>query len=422
MHWFRNDLRLTDNPALSSHISAETLLLIYLMPKPRAWCNLNGIGTQRDRFLRESLQELKQSLREIGQDLMVLDGSPELVIPSLVERFGITEISVSESSGFHERKSLDYLDKKLEIPISRYRGNSLFDENDLPYTLGELPRVFSKFRRAVEKISKCRNITPAKKNTPSLPPPPAADYEQIPGSEQRPHPALPIRGGRSGGLRRLRQFIFDHQNILHYKLTRNCLNGLDGSSTLSPWLANGNLSVREVCDAINQFELTTAANESTYWLFFELLWREFFYWREKADGANLFRLRGFSPKVPIVTYDPRQFARWAAGDTTYPIVNALMRQLQATGWMTNRGRQIAASCWINECQGDWRYGAAFFEKHLIDYDVGSNYGNWQYIAGVGSDPRGGRHFNIERQTLDHDPNGVFVAKWGGGHVRRSRYL
>ena len=100
-------------------------------------------------------------------------------------------------------------------------------------------------------------------------------------------------------------------------------------------------------------------------------------------------------------------------DTNYPIVNALMRQLVATGWMSNRGRQIAASCLINELDGDWRFGAAFFEKHLIDYDVGSNYGNWQYIAGVGSDPRGGRHFNLVKQTADHDPNGIFIAKWGG---------
>jgi deoxyribodipyrimidine photo-lyase len=90
-----------------------------------------------------------------------------------------------------------------------------------------------------------------------------------------------------------------------------------------------------------------------------------------------------------------------------------MRQLVATGWMSNRGRQIAASCLINELDGDWRFGAAFFEKHLIDYDVSSNYGNWQYIAGVGSDPRGGRHFNLSKQTAEHDPSGLFIAKWGG---------
>ena len=88
-----------------------------------------------------------------------------------------------------------------------------------------------------------------------------------------------------------------------------------------------------------------------------------------------------------------------------------MHQLVQTGWMSNRGRQIVASCLVNELGLDWRYGAAFFEKHLVDYDVASNYGNWQYIAGVGCDPRGGRHFNLEKQAEIFDPDGVFL-----GHV------
>jgi deoxyribodipyrimidine photo-lyase len=198
-----------------------------------------------------------------------------------------------------------------------------------------------------------------------------------------------------------------------YKQTRNCLDGFDGSSTFSPWLANGNLSVREVAHCIFDFERARVSNESTYWLFFELLWREFFYWRAEVDGKSMFMLSGKTGKPRRSTFEPRNFARWCAGDTNYPIVNALMRQLVATGWMSNRGRQIAASCLINELDGDWRFGAAFFEKHLIDYDVGSNYGNWQYIAGVGSDPRGGRHFNLSKQTAEHDPSGLFIAKWGG---------
>jgi len=103
-------------------------------------------------------------------------------------------------------------------------------------------------------------------------------------------------------------------------------------------------------------------------------------------------------------------------------VNALMHQLVATGWMTNRGRQIAASYLVNELNHDWRYGAAFFEKHLIDYDVGSNYGNWQYIAGVGTDPRGGRHFNIDKQAAQYDPDGHFTTKWDGYRAAQPRYV
>ena len=90
-----------------------------------------------------------------------------------------------------------------------------------------------------------------------------------------------------------------------------------------------------------------------------------------------------------------------------------MRQLLETGWMSNRGRQIAASCLVNDLGIEWRYGAAFFEKHLLDYDMASNYGNWQYLAGVGADPRGGRYFNLEKQTRLYDPQEEFISKWGG---------
>ncbi len=121
------------------------------------------------------------------------------------------------------------------------------------------------------------------------------------------------------------------------------------------------------------------------------------------------------------TFEPRAFARWCQGDTDYPLVNALMRQLLATGWMSNRGRQLAASCLVNELGLDWRYGAAFFERHLVDYDVASNYGNWQYIAGVGCDPRGGRHFDLAAQARQHDPDGVFTHKWEGFRPAQPHY-
>ena len=99
-----------------------------------------------------------------------------------------------------------------------------------------------------------------------------------------------------------------------------------------------------------------------------------------------------------------------------------MQQLVATGWCSNRGRQIAASCLVNELQLDWRYGAAFFEKHLIDYDVACNYGNWQYLAGVGADPRGGRHFDLEKQTQTYDPEGTFTRKWHGERPKQPRFV
>lgn len=418
LHWFQNDLRLADNPALASARSADSLLCVYLLPRPRPWCNLTGLGPQRDRFLRETLQELKTELQQLGQELMVLEGSPELVLPSVVERFGIEYVTTSFTAGWYESQGAAFLQERLPVPLEVFRGNTLFNSEQLPFAMEELPNTFSPFRRKVEKQAIDRPLSAPE----ALPPPPAAQFDAIPRAAASPHPGLPLPGGSKAGLRRLNQFLFQHHGIVDYKQTRNDLDGLAGSSTLSPWLANGAVSVRTIAHDIFRYEREHTANDSTYWLYFELLWREFFHWRAVADGAALFRQSGRHSKRLLTTFEPRHFARWCAGDTDYPLVNALMRQLVATGWMSNRGRQIAASCLINELGLDWRYGAAFFEQQLIDYDVGSNYGNWQYIAGVGSDPRGGRHFNLEKQAAQFDPDAVFTAKWEGFRAAQPHYV
>ena len=106
------------------------------------------------------------------------------------------------------------------------------------------------------------------------------------------------------------------------------------------------------------------------------------------------------------------FARWCAGDTGEPLVDAGMRELQATGQLSNRARQNVAS-WLARTAGiDWRWGAAWFEQHLLDYDVGPNWGNWQYVAGVGNDPRN-RTFNVRAQAERYDPDGAYRARWLG---------
>ena len=418
LYWFRNDLRLQDHPGLAAAAQADELLLVFLRPKPRPWCNLQGLGAQRARFLTETIAELNRALGEQGQRLMVLDGSPELVLPDLVRDYAIDTLHLSHCPGSYEARAVKTLRGKLDIPVGEHGANRLFAQAAIHTTFDTLPATFSPFRRKVEKRLQPQPPMPSPR---TLPPPPAAAFNAIPAASARPDPALPLRGGRAAGERRLRQFL-DDGGIRRYKETRNCLDPLDGSSTLSPWLANGSLSVREVAAAIAAHEREHGANESTYWLYFELLWREYFHWRADQDGAALFRPGGRDRRIHHCTFEPRNFARWCAGDTDFPLVNALMHQLVSTGWMSNRGRQIAASCLVNEYGIDWRYGAAFFEKHLIDFDVASNYGNWQYIAGVGADPRGGRHFDVDKQAAQYDPDGVFTAKWDGHRPAQPRYV
>lgn len=130
---------------------------------------------------------------------------------------------------------------------------------------------------------------------------------------------------------------------------------------------------------LQRYEAVHGANDSTYWIFFELLWREYFYWYARRYGAKLFRFSGIGEKnrSPV---SMRSALQWKHGETPFPIVNACMRQLNQTGYMSNRGRQLVASCLVHELGLDWRYGAAYFETQLVDYDVGSNWGNWQYLA------------------------------------------
>jgi deoxyribodipyrimidine photo-lyase len=168
LYWFQNDLRLDDNPTLSSTLDADSLLCIYLLPKPRPWCNLVGLGPQRDRFMRESLQELREQLQSLGQDLMVLEGSPELVLPAVIARFEIDHLVTESTPGWHESQALSHLRNKLDIPVTTLPGNRLFQPKQFPFSLEDYPDTFSPFRRKVEALA----ITPTLPAPKTLPPPP----------------------------------------------------------------------------------------------------------------------------------------------------------------------------------------------------------------------------------------------------------
>jgi len=189
--------------------------------------------------------------------------------------------------------------------------------------------------------------------------------------------------------------------------------GEDFSSRLSCWLATGALSVRTVYQALKACERRDGASEGSGWLFFELLWREHFRLLHLKHGRRLYRASGLPGRVRPVT-DDRALEVWRLAQTGEPLVDAGMRELAASGFLSNRMRQIVASYLVYALGGDWRGGAAWFESCLLDYDVYSNQGNWLYIAGLGTDPRGGRHFNVQRQTEQHDPDGRYRALWTDG--------
>jgi deoxyribodipyrimidine photo-lyase len=185
--------------------------------------------------------------------------------------------------------------------------------------------------------------------------------------------------------------------------------GSSYSSKLSPWLAVGCISPRLIYNEVKRYELERVSNKSTYWLIFELIWRDFFRALYGKYGTKMFQSGGAHSVNKRWNTNDEYIQRWKDGMTGYPLVDANMRELKLTGWMSNRGRQNVASFLVLDLGVDWRIGAAHFESLLLDHDVYSNYGNWNAAAGL----TGGRvnKFNISKQSKDYDSNGEYIKYW-----------
>lgn len=420
LFWFRHDLRLHHQPALALLSDAvDEATFVYILDEQTYQLSPFGfsrMGAHRNAFLLQTLDNLHTRLNALGHQLLVLKGDPVKCISSLLGHGEYTCLGVNIHGGFEEVKQLEAIRSQYPgLTFYEQYANTLFDLSDLPFAITDMPDTFSQFRKQVE-----REVTPSWEEHPitTLPPsftPVIASLQQVQLKEElqraKHSTSYYLKGGESVALQHLHNYLFEHQKAATYKLTRNKLDGWLDSTKFSPWLANGALSAREVMRQLQLFEQTVEKNESTYWIYFELLWREFFHWLQIKHNTKWFAYSGIQNHCPETSYDPKVFKSWCEGQTGYDIVDACMRQLKQTGYMSNRGRQLVASCLVHELRQDWRYGAAWFEHQLIDFDVGSNWGNWLYLAGVGSDPRGHRQFNLQKQTELYDPDGHFRKKW-----------
>jgi deoxyribodipyrimidine photo-lyase len=211
--------------------------------------------------------------------------------------------------------------------------------------------------------------------------------------------------------RELKFYFRERRLPLTYLETRNQMVGREGSTKFSAFLSSGALDVRHLYNEVRAFEQLHGASDSTGWLIYELLWREFFYWHYQLKGVRFFSKNGIKGELDFSEVQHPDVQRLM--DLPAPLFfRAALRELTETGFLSNRARQIFASIWINDLGLDWRAGAALFEDWLIDYDVFSNYGNWMYLAGVGVDPRGKRVFNVEHQLQTYDPEGAYLSTWG----------
>jgi deoxyribodipyrimidine photo-lyase len=450
--WFRCDLRTADHAALSACADAKRLLPVYIYPQRFFEATPFGFaktGAFRAAFLIESVNQLREALRIAGSDLVVCQGDPAVIIPRLMELHDLSELWYQDEPGTEEAEEAEAVESGIRRTgaagsgadrgpsIYRCKTRTLYHPDDIPFPEQSIPDVYSDFRRGVEKRGKVRMPLSAPTR---LPPPPAemgdirrsleAEFgaqgsifragdptvEQLSGQEL-PDPdaraAVSFIGGERAALRRLQHYIWDSDSLKRYKQTRNGLLGADYSSKLSPWLANGSLSPRTVYREIRRYERERVKNDSTYWLVFELIWRDYFSFLTRKYPRRIFSRSGPMRRGFYWKDDWEKFRRWCHGQTGQQFIDANMREIAATGFMSNRGRQNVASYLARNLEVNWLMGAEYFESILVDYDPASNYGNWTYTVGVGTDPRLDRTFNPDRQAERYDPEGRYQLHWLG---------
>lgn len=452
--WFRNDLRLDDNVVVhevvcrvKSGAVSEVLPVYCLDPRwfqTTAWRNgYPKTGPYRAQFLLESVLDLKDRLRGIGSDLLIHLGPPEGFLPTLTAGGAsvLAQAEVTSEETNAERAVKRALERQRKgAKLELHWGSTLFHLDDVPFTdkltLGDMPDVFTPFRTKCEEHATVRSCLPMPPHG-SLPLPEVGPGDSTallfsfrPTSLADLAPVLPegsptletpdkdsraafdFRGGETLAMARLKYYLWESDLVARYFDIRNGMLGGDYSTKLAPALAHGCISPRRIYWDIKKYESQKIANKSTYWVIFELIWRDYFKFYALKHGDKIFYKDGPKGRPGGSTTwsgGPELLHAWKAGRTGWPLVDANMRELAATGFMSNRGRQNVASFLALDMGVDWRAGADWFESLLLDYDPASNWGNWVAAAGL----TGGRinKFNIVKQSKDYDPEGAYIRHW-----------
>ena len=420
IYWFRNDLRLNDNLSLNLALrKADEILFVYIHDiandKKSPW-GFKKMGEHRKLFLSQGLKELNQNLGKYAHSLNIYIDDSLNILKKLVIKHKIDTVFCESIEAFDEDKQVKLLGKE-EIDVVTYFQSSLFIKNQLPFNINDLPDVFTDFRKALEyqNLKPNKPVSLSKKifNIVSIKDSKLVELDTKLNEYSKssfPITDKDFMGGERSGTLYLKKY-FQSNKAESYKNTRNQLTGINFSTKFSPWLSLGYISARQVFFYLKEYENKIIRNESTYWIFFELLWRDYFRFIMIKYREKLFYKRGLNLSKKNIRHDDSNFELWITGKTNNKFINAGMNELRLTGFLSNRMRQIVASYLINELNCDWRAGAAWFESKLIDYDVYSNQGNWAYMAGCGTDPRGGRFFNIEKQQKTYDKNSIYQMLW-----------
>ncbi|MEY3431812.1 MAG: hypothetical protein RIS53_710 [Bacillota bacterium] len=411
--YFQHDLRIHDHPGLTAASQKGLPIIgVYLLNQlewKKTKYGLTKMGAYRQQFLFESLAVLKQNLASLNIPLLVFTREPKVAANQITLAFEIDAIYAAIEPGREEQNLLKAF--QLELGVKKIfftHDKPLLSPANYPWLLSQLPGRFTDARMKIESSIHINPIYPT--ISPQLIIETLTDDFQAISSY--PYQNKPfIKGGETAALLHLNHYFFEKKDVLTYKETRNNMLRFEDSSKLSPALSLGLISPRWIYWQLKKVEATIKNNQSTYWLWFELLWRDYFYYLHLQKGDRFFLLEGIMNVKKHWEDNPTTQRAILDAKTGYPLVDANLKELFQTGWMSNRGRQNVASFIAKILKFDWRFGAALFEHFLIDYDVSSNYGNWQYVSGVGVDPREERIFNVTLQAKKYDEKGEYIKHW-----------
>lgn len=409
--WFRNDLRVHDNEILSEALRrADNVLPVYVFDPYYFNINSSGAlktGSFRTRFLIESVADLRLNLQKLGGDLVIRTGDPAEVLTQLAEEYHVSEVYHHREVAPEETSTSERVEAalwKMKLNLKHFIGHTMYHKEDLPFPIKDIPDSFATFKKKVERDSTVRPVIPVPDHvaTPAI-----NDAGNIPSLEDLgvPTPVDDARaehhftGGETAALEQLANFLNTQQDVVQ-KHGRH-------ASLLSPWLALGCISPRQVYHDVVNYQRTHHLHTDA--LMLELLWRDYFRFMFKKHGQKFFRAEGFNDAPPEAAGNQDElFEQWKNGETGSDPVDAAMHELNATGYINNYNRQLVAAYLAKDLQVDWTRGAQYFEEKLIDYSPASTWGNWAFIAGVGSDTKSSRYFNAVKPVTAIDQIGTWL--------------
>jgi len=420
--WFRNNMRVEDNSSLTKAINESDNVIGFINIDPKIFIStkygFKKTEKYRAKFLLETISDLKSQLEILNISLIITHRDFGQSINEIIDQYGITNIYTQTEWTRDELIEESFIPD--EINLIKDFDQFLFSPNDVRSLYDNIPRGFSNFRKKCEKylsvndtLSIPKSLNSDNKISIEYPIPSLSDLG-FKDFEVHKDSVFRFKGGEKNAKNRIRNYFFETRNVSRYKLTRNGLIGEDYSSKFSPWLANGSVSVKYIFKSLKEYEKEVEKNDSTYWLYFELIWRDFFKYVSMQHKDKFFNKDGIYGENKEWSDDKDVLLNWINGKTNEPFVNANMIELSQTGFMSNRGRQNVSNYLTKELKIDWRIGAEYFESMLIDYDVHSNYGNWLYNAGIGNDSMPFRKFNPKLQSERYDPDKSYEKIWLNG--------